>query len=75
MVGKRLKEDPKMKEIKLSPTESLADALKNVQPHTRLLLAPREYREKIEICTPDIEIVGCGADKTRIVYGDYAKKA
>jgi len=74
MVGKRLKEDPKMKEIRLSPTESLADALKNVQPHTRLLLAPREYREKIEICTPDIEIVGCGADKTRIVYGDYAKK-
>ncbi len=62
-----------MKEIILSPTESLADALAKVSPHTRLVLAPRVYREKVEICTPDIELVG-SADRTRIVYGDYAKK-
>ncbi|HCJ41584.1 pectinesterase family protein [uncultured Ruminococcus sp.] len=62
-----------MKEIILSPTESLADALAKVRPHTRLVLAPRVYREKVEICTPDIELAG-SADRTRIVYGDYAKK-
>ena len=62
-----------MKEIILSPTESLADALAKVSPHTRLVLAPRVYREKVEICTPDIELAG-SADRTRIVYGDYAKK-
>ena len=61
-----------MKEIILSPTESLADALAKVRPHTRLVLAPRVYREKVEICTPDIELAG-SADRTRIVYGDYAR--
>lgn len=63
-----------MGEIILSPAQSIGEALKNAKPHTRLVLAAGEYREKLEITVPDIEIVGQGADKTKIVWGDYAKK-
>lgn len=63
-----------MKEITVSPKDSLTEILKTVSPHTRLRLSEGVYREKTEISVSDIEIVGAGADKTVIVYGDYAKK-
>lgn len=63
-----------MKTVNITPDISLADALKTAEPGTRLVLAPGTYREKTEIYVPDIEIVGSGAENTRIVWDDYANK-
>lgn len=63
-----------MKEITVLPGDSLAEILGSVSPHTRIYLSEGVYREKLEISVPDIELIGAGADKTVIVYGDYAKK-
>ena len=63
-----------MEEIYLSPNDSISEALGKVKPHTRIILGEGDFREKIEISVPDIEIVGQGAEKTRIIYDDYAKK-
>lgn len=63
-----------MKEITASPKDSLTEILKTVSPHTRIRLSEGVYREKLEISVSDIELVGAGADKTVIVYDDYAKK-
>ncbi|MGN0679362.1 MAG: pectinesterase family protein [Oscillospiraceae bacterium] len=63
-----------MNEIRITTSDKLSDVLKNVTPHTRIVLPEGTFREKFEISTPDIEIVGAGLDKTVIVNGDYAKK-
>lgn len=63
-----------MKTVNITPADSLTEALRTVEPGTRLLLAPGTYREKIEIHTPGIEIAGSSPSETRIVWGDYAKK-
>lgn len=63
-----------MEELYLSPNESICEALGKAKPHTRIILGEGDFREKIEISVPDIEIVGQGAGKTRIIYDDYAKK-
>lgn len=63
-----------MEEIYLSPNDSISETLGKVKPHTRIILGEGDFREKIEISVPDIEIVGQGAEKTRIIYDDYAKK-
>lgn len=64
----------KMTEIYITPTDSLAKTLEKAEPHTRIHLANGVYREKIEIHTPDIELVGEDAANTVIVWDDYAKK-
>ncbi|WP_295129514.1 pectinesterase family protein [Ruminococcus sp.] len=64
----------KMKEIFLSPADDLSAAMKNAAAGTRFVLAAGEYKVKLEITSPHIEIVGQGADKTRIVRDDYANK-
>ncbi len=63
-----------MTEIHITPEDKLSEILKTIAPHTRVFLANGVYREKIEITVPDIELVGESADKTVIVYDDYAKK-
>lgn len=63
-----------MEEIYLSPRDSLCEVFSRVKPHTRIILAEGDYREKLEINVPDVEIIGAGAEKTRIIYDDYAKK-
>lgn len=63
-----------MKEITVTPNDDLADIIGAAQPHTRLLLSEGVYRQKLEISVPYIELVGAGADKTVIIYDDYAKK-
>ncbi|THF83436.1 pectinesterase family protein [Cohnella fermenti] len=34
-----------------------------------------EYREKLVIDRPDVSLIGEGADRTTVVWGDYARKA
>ncbi len=63
-----------MTEIRITPEDKLSEILKTVSPDTRIFLSNGVYREKIEITTPGIELVGESADKTVIVYDDYAKK-
>lgn len=63
-----------MKEITVTPKDDLAGILRAVSPHTRIYLAEGVYRQKLEISVPDTELVGAGADKTIVVYDDYAKK-
>lgn len=60
--------------INAAPADSLSEILKTAEPHSRIVLAPGIYREKIEISVPDIEIVGDTAEDTIIVWDDYAKK-
>ena len=63
-----------MTTVNIAPGESLSEALKTVSPHSRIVLAPGIYREKLEISVPDIEIIGHTAEDTIIVWDDYAKK-
>lgn len=63
-----------MTEIRITPEDKLSEILKTVNPGTRIFLSNGVYREKIEIAVPDIELVGESAEKTVIVYDDYAKK-
>jgi len=63
-----------MQEISVKSGESLGAVLAGIKPHTRVILGEGEFREKIEISVPDVEIIGQGAGKTRIVFDDYAKK-
>ena len=60
--------------INTTPAQSLSEVLKTASPHSRIVLAPGTYREKIEITVPGIEIVGHTAEDTVIVWDDYAKK-
>lgn len=64
----------KMTEIYITPNDKLPDALAKAEPNTRVHLANGVYREKIEISVPGIELIGENAEKTVIVYDDYAKK-
>lgn len=63
-----------MKEIHVNPTDRLSDIFSTCEPHTRIFLPEGTFREKLEISTPDLEIIGAGCNKTLIVNGDYAKK-
>ena len=42
--------------------------------NSTIVLAEGEYRQKTVIRTPGLTLIGAGADRTRIVYGDYARK-
>ncbi|MDE7303857.1 MAG: pectin esterase [Oscillospiraceae bacterium] len=63
-----------MTTVKATPQDKLSEILLSAEPHTRILLSEGIYREKIEINVPDLELVGAGAEKTVIVWDDYAKK-
>ncbi len=63
-----------VKEITVTPSDNLSEILGAVEPHTRILLSEGVYRQKLEITVPYLELVGAGADKTAIIYDDYAKK-
>lgn len=63
-----------MKEITLFPTDDISEAVKRAGENTRIILSEGVYRQKVEISVPCIELIGANADKTVIVYDDYAKK-
>lgn len=63
-----------MTTVNVTPKDSLSETLRSVKPHTQILLSEGIYREKLEISVPDVEIIGAGAEKTTIVWDDYAKK-
>ncbi len=60
--------------IELHPGDDLQKALDSAHPGDAVHLAAGEYRTKSSISVPGLTIVGEGADRTRIVWDDYAKK-
>lgn len=58
----------------IGPADDLQAALDAARPGDVLRLAPGEYRTKAVISTPGLTLAGAGADLTRIVWDDYAKK-
>lgn len=54
--------------------QTAIDSLPDDGTPALIRLAPGEYREKVELRRPHTAIEGAGADKTRIVWDDYAKK-
>ena len=60
--------------IDLKPGDDLQKAFASASPGDTVRLAAGEYRAKSSISVPGLTIVGQGADSTRIVWDDYAKK-
>lgn len=60
--------------IQASPADDLQHLFDTAEPGSVICLAPGEYRQKTVIRTPGLTVIGAGADKTIIVYDDYAEK-
>ena len=61
-------------ELFLHPGDSLQQALDNAPENAFVHLAPGVYSQKIVIRTPGLKLIGQGAEKTILKYGDYAQK-
>ena len=61
-------------EITVGPESSLQDILDMLPPGATVKLQPGVYRQKLQIRTPGLTLIGAGAEKTKLVYDDYAKK-
>ena len=60
--------------IQVDPSCKLQQALDHARPGDVIELAEGEYRAKAVITTPNLTLIGAGAERTRIVWDDYAKK-
>lgn len=60
--------------ISVRPEQNLQTVFEQAQPGETIFLAPGTYRTKTVIFTEGLTICGAGADRTRIVWDDYAKK-
>lgn len=63
-----------MPDLFITPDDRLQAVFDKAQPGTVIHLSPGVYRQKAVIRTPNLTIIGAGAEKTRIVYDDYARK-
>lgn len=57
-----------------TPEDDLQALFDSLPENAVVHLAEGVYRQKVMIRTPGLTLIGAGADKTRIVYGDYARK-
>lgn len=60
--------------IQIRPQDDLRQVLHRAPPGETIRLAEGEYRVKAAISTPSLTLIGAGAERTRIVWDDYAKK-
>lgn len=60
--------------VQTGPQENLQAVFDRARPGETIQLAEGEYRAKAAIFTPGLTLQGAGADRTRIVWDDYAKK-
>ena len=58
----------------VSPVEDLQRVFDGAPENARIHLLPGQYRQKVVIRTKGLTITGSGADRTRLVWGDYARK-
>ncbi len=60
--------------LSVSPADDLQRVLDCAPQNAVISLAPGVYRQKLVIRTRGLTLVGAGAEKTVLVYDDYAKK-
>lgn len=60
--------------IHIDPGSDFQAALDRARPGDVIQLAEGDYRVKSIIFTPGLTLLGAGADRTRILWDDYAKK-
>lgn len=58
----------------ITPDENLQSVFDRAQPGDTIRLSPGVYRQKAVIRTPGLTLQGSGAEKTRLVWDDYARK-
>ena len=63
-----------MDKVYLTPKNDLQETLRGLAPGSEVILSAGTYRAKLLITVPGITLTGAGADRTRIVWDDYAKK-
>lgn len=63
-----------MKTVTVSPEDDLQAVFDSAEEFARIRLLPGVYRQKLVIRTRGLTIIGSGADQTRLVWDDYAKK-
>ncbi len=63
-----------MGDFVLHPGDDLQRFLDSARPGDRLRLCAGEYRQKCVIRTPGLTLIGEGAERTRLIWDDYAKK-
>ena len=63
-----------MKDLFVHAGEDLQDAFDRAEPGSVIHLAAGVYRQKTVLRTPGVTLLGEGADKTAIVWDDYANK-
>lgn len=63
-----------MQEWFITPDDRLQAVCDRAPPGTTIYLSPGVYRQKTVIRTPNLTLIGAGADKTRIVWDDYARR-
>ena len=63
-----------MPDIFITPDDRLQAVFDNSDPGTVIHLSPGVYRQKAVIRTPNLTVIGAGAEKSRIVFDDYARK-
>lgn len=60
--------------VYVSPADDLQAVFDGVPENTVLHFSAGVYRQKAVIRTPGLTLIGAGAGKTELVYGDYALK-
>ncbi|MCM1148480.1 MAG: pectinesterase family protein [Butyricicoccus sp.] len=60
--------------LRIDPGCDLQQAFDSARPGETLELAGGDYRIKSTVFTPGLTVLGAGADRTRIIWDDYAKK-
>lgn len=58
----------------VSPDGDLQQVFDQAPENTCIHLLPGDYRQKVIIRTKGLTIIGAGADQTRLVWDDYARK-
>jgi len=60
--------------IRATPEDDLQRVFDSAPENSVISLAAGDYRQKTVIRTPGLTVVGAGGEKTRLVWGDYARK-
>lgn len=60
--------------VSVTPADDLQSVFDRAPANAVIRLAPGVYRQKTVIRTPGLTLIGAGADKTVIIYDDYALK-
>lgn len=61
-------------DIYVTPADDLQAVFDTAPQNAVIRLAPGEYRQKTVIRTPGLTLIGAGAEQSRIVWDDYAKR-